>query len=156
MKKLILLLGIFIYATSATMAQDANQEMGLIGSILKSEIKVFFAQNIELKTTETEQFWETYDQFENEVKPISIQRFKLLENIINKGGELTQEDLDNKIVTLNKSQDKRRKVRFKYYKIYKKKLGVKVASQFYQIDSYISTRIAASLNEGMPIILPKD
>ena len=156
MKKLILLLGIFIYATSATMAQDANQEMGLIGSILKSEIKVFFAQNIELKTTETEQFWEIYDQFENEVKPISIQRFKLLENIINKGGELTQEDLDNKIVTLNKSQDKRRKVRFKYYKIYKKKLGVKVASQFYQIDSYISTRIAASLNEGMPIILPKD
>ncbi|MCT4587938.1 MAG: hypothetical protein N4A71_08965 [Carboxylicivirga sp.] len=156
MKKLILLLGIFIYATSATMAQDANQEMGLIGSILKSEIKVFFAQNIELKTTETEQFWEIYDQFENEVKPISIQRFKLLENIINKGGELTQDDLDNKIVTLNKSQDKRRKVRFKYYKIYKKKLGVKVASQFYQIDSYISTRIAASLNEGMPIILPKD
>lgn len=156
MRKLILSLAIGLLTINISSAQNTNQEIGLIGSILKSEIKVFFAQNIELKTSQNELFWQIYDQYEEEVKPISVQRFKLLEQVIERGGELTKEELDKKIIALNKSNNKRMKVRFKYYKIYKKKLGVKVASQFYQIDSYINTHIAATLNEGMPLIKPKD
>ena len=115
---------------------------------------MFFAQNIELATSEAEVFWDVYDDFNTELKPISRQRVDLIKGIIEKGSELTEDELDTKVVSLNKIIKKRQAVRMKYYKILKKKLGVKAASQFYQIDGYIYTHISASLNEGIPIIVP--
>jgi len=155
MKKLILSIALGIFTIASLTAQNNDQEIGLIGSILKSEIKVFFAQNIELASSEANLFWEIYEEYEEAVKPVSRERIKLMEEIIKKGGELTQDELDAKIILLQKSQKKRFDLRNKYYKVYKKKLSVKVAAQFYQIDSYIYTHIAASLNEGMPLVKPK-
>ena len=142
------------FVSNIAKAQMNEQEIDLMSSILKSEVKVFFAQNIELATNEAEVFWQTYDEYNAELKPVSKQRIELLKGVIEKGDELTEEELDNKIMSLSKILKKRQSIRMKYYKVLKKKLGVKVASQFYQIDGYIYTRIAASLNESMPIIVP--
>jgi len=154
MKKLLVLTLMSLLFFVCSKAQVSNQELGLIGSILKSEIKVYFAQNIELATHEAEAFWAIYDEYEVNLKPISEQRIKLLKRIIDKGGELTESELDAEILSLNKIVKKRQALRIKYYKIFKKKQGVRVASQFYQIDGYIYTRIAASLNESMPLVVP--
>ncbi len=155
MKKLLYVFILCSFAILPANAQNTDQEIGLIGSILKSEIKVFFAQNIELKTNESETFWSIYDQYESDLRTTSNQRIDLLKRIIEKGDELTEKDLDSKISELNKISKKRIDLRYKYYKLYKKKINVKVASQFYQIDSYIFTHISAALNEGIPLIIPK-
>ncbi len=156
MRKLLVLLIFGLFATSLSKAQVTEQEMSLIGSILKSEVKVFFAQNIKLATSEAEVFWATYDDYNEELKPVSEQRVELIKNVIQKEGEITEDELDSKIMSLSKILKKRQAIRMKYYKILKKKLGVKVASQFYQIDGYIYIQIAASLNESMPIIVPTE
>ncbi|GEM_PF-2214546 len=156
MRKLLLSFIVLASTSLTSVSQVTDQEIGLISSILKSEIKVFFAQNIELKTSEADLFWEIYDAYEAELKPLSNERIDLLKRIMQKGDNLTAEELDKKINALYKSQKKRIALRMKYYKTYKKKISPKVATQFYQIDGYIYTHVSASLNEGLPLIIPKE
>lgn len=155
MKKLLLIIYILAAGISGVNAQKTEQELGLIGSILKSEIKVFYAQNIKLSTSESEAFWAIYDEYEAALKPISNQRVELLKEIIAKEGALSEDELDKKIIALDKAQKDRQKLRMKFYKKFKKELGMKVAAQFYQIDGYIYTHINATIIESLPIIIPE-
>ncbi len=155
MKKILMIICISVIASASGInAQNTDPEIGLIKSMLKSEIKVFFAQNIKLKTSETETFWNIYDEYEAAMKPLSSQRIDLITNIIDKKGVLSEEELDKKIMALNKSLKARQALRMKYYKKFKKQLGIGIASQFYQIDGYIYTHINATMNESLPIIIP--
>lgn len=154
MRKLILSALVGLFSVVSAVAQMSEEEVGLMRSILKSEVKVYFAQNIELTTSEAAPFWEIYEAYEDELKPSSDARIKLMREIIKAEGVLSEEEVDAKIMEAIKLQKKRRDVRIKYYKLYKKKMGVKVAAQFYQLDQYINTLVTASLNEGMPIVMP--
>lgn len=155
MKKLIFTICLFAAMLSLTNAQTSEQELSLINSILKSEVKVFFAQNIKLSTAQTESFWNIYDEYEVALKPLSNQRIDLLKEIIKKEGVLNEEEFDKKIATLYKIQKDRLALRMKYYKKIKKELGIGIAAQFYQIDSYIYTQISANFNENFPIMVPE-
>lgn len=155
MKKLFITICLVTTMLSLSNAQSSDQELSLISSILKSEVKVFFAQNIKLSTTQTEAFWTIYDDYETALKPLSKQRIELLKEIIKKEGVLNEEDFDKKIATLYKIQKDRLALRMKYYKKIKKELGIGIAAQFYQIDSYIYTQISANFNENFPIMVPE-
>ncbi|TRX70832.1 hypothetical protein [Carboxylicivirga sp. M1479] len=156
MKKLLFILSLALLTNLTVKSQATTQEIGLIGSILKSEVKVFFAQNMDLATNEAETFWEIYEAYEAELKPMSQQRIKFLQSIAENEGKMTEEELDKTIQQGIKITKKRTSLRAKYYKQMKKKLGIKVASQFYQIDGYINAHISASLHEGLPLIIPTE
>jgi hypothetical protein len=156
MKRLLFISVICFVTLFTSKAQSTDDEIGLISSILKSEIKVFFAQNIELATSENELFWSIYDQYEADLKPLGNERIKLFKAVIDNSGKVSGEQLDKKISDLHKLNKKRQDLKFKYYKILKKKISLKVAAQFYQIDSYIQTNINASINEGIPLIVPTE
>ncbi len=155
MKKLFFTICLFTTMVSVSKAQTTDEELDLITSILKSEVKVFFAQNIQLSTTEAETFWTTYDEYETALKPISKKRIELMKEVIKKDGVLNEEEFDKKINELNKIHKERLALRMKYYKKLKKQLGIKTAAQFYQIDGYIYTQISANFNEGLPILVPE-
>lgn len=154
MRRLIFVLLVGVMSSFSAYSQMSDEEMDLMKSILKSEVKVFFAQNLELKTSEAELFWNIYDSYEEELKPAGNARIALMREIIKSEGKMPAEEIDKKIMEAIKLQKKRRSLRVKYYKIYKKKMGVEIASQFYQLDQYISTLVTASLNEGMPFVVP--
>lgn len=156
MRKLFLVLAIGLMSGFSVSAQMSDEEVDLMKSILKSEVKVFFAQNIKLKTSETEQFWELYEAYEEELKPTGNSRIALMKEIVQAEGKLSPEQVDGKIMEAIKLQKKRRGLRVKYYKLYKKKMGIDIAAQFYQLDQYISTLVTASLSEGMPFVVPTD
>ncbi|MCG8578558.1 MAG: hypothetical protein MI866_01485 [Bacteroidales bacterium] len=156
MKRLLFILGICLTVLTTSKAQSTDQEIGLIGSILKSEIKVYFAQNIELSTSENEVFWSIYDQYETDLKPLGNERIKLFQSVVDTSGKVSAEVLDKNIGELHKLNKKRQDLKYKYYKLLKKKLGIKVAAQFYQIDSFIQTNINASISAGLPLIVPSE
>ncbi len=153
MRRLLFVLLVGLMSTFSAFSQMSDEEVDLMKSILKSEVKVFFAQNLKLKTTEAEQFWNIYDSYEEELKPTSKARIALMRDIVQAEGKLPEAEVDAKIKEAIKLQKKRRDLRVKYYKLYKKKMSVQIASQFYQLDQYISTLVTASLNEGMPFVV---
>nr|WP_321453223.1 hypothetical protein [uncultured Carboxylicivirga sp.] len=153
MKKIVLMMAVGVFINLSLRAQVSTQEVNLMKSILKSEVKVFFAQNMKLKTTEVNQFWEIYDMYEAELLPIGNHRIEILRKIVGEKGALNESDIDNLIREASKLDKQRSKVRNKYYNLCKKKLNIGIAAQFYQLDVYIRTQIAAAIMEGSPLVV---
>jgi len=154
MKKIFLLLGIITVSMSA-FAQVTTDELELVKSILKSERKVFFVQNMELSTDEFNRFWPIYDKYQAEESKIQANVISDYKKMVNKGNELSDEELEQ----INKNYFTRRKkmiaLQMKYYKIVKKELGTEAATRFLQIDRFVDATIRASLFSEMPLIKKK-
>ena len=135
-------------------AQVSEQEANLMRSILKSEVKVFFAQNMKLKSSEANMFWEIYDLYEEELLPIGNRRVAILQEIIAGKGKLNEDDADRLVNEAEKIDKQRKKVRWKYYKVFKKKMSTSIAVQFYQLDAFIHSQVTASLNESGSFVVP--
>ena len=154
MRKIFLLLGIITIGFSA-FSQVSTDELQLIKSILKSERKVFFVQNMQLTTEEFNRFWPIYDKYEAEESKVQASTINDFKMMVNQGNKLTDEELDK----INKNYFARRKkmnaLEMKYYKIVKKEFGIGAATRFLQIDRYVDATIRASLFAEMPLIEKK-
>lgn len=154
MKKIYLtVLAAWVVVVSLS-AQVSEQEANLMRSILKSEVKVFFAQNIKLKSSEANMFWEVYDLYEEELLPVGNRRVAILQEIVKGKGRLSEDDADRLINEAEKIDKQRKKVRWKYYKILKKKMSTSIAVQFYQLDAFIHSQVTAAINEGGTLVVP--
>ncbi len=154
MKKIFLLLGIITVSMSA-FTQVTTDELELVKSILKSERKVFFVQNMGLSTEEFNKFWPIYDKYQAEESKIQASTIQDFKKMMNEGNELSDEELEK----INKNYFTRRKkmiaLQIKYYKIVKKELGTGAATRFLQIDRFVDATIRASLFSEMPLIEKK-
>ncbi|MBS2098046.1 hypothetical protein [Carboxylicivirga linearis] len=154
MKKIYLTVLAAWVAVVSLSAQVSEQEANLMRSILKSEVKVFFAQNIKLKSSEANMFWEIYDLYEEELLPVGNRRVAILQEIVKGKGKLSEDDADRLINEAEKIDKQRKKVRWKYYKILKKKMSTSIAVQFYQLDAFIHSQVTAAINEGGALVIP--
>lgn len=150
MRKLLLLLIVSVSGILTTIAQDKNDYSNSAISITEADVKGYFEKNMELKPTETEKFWKIYGQYVNELKPITDKNNQLLKDVIENKSMSTEEQIDQKILTSLNMQEKAIEIRIKYYNKIKAELNKNIASQFYQIDHYLSCYLAASLNEELP------
>ncbi len=154
MKKLFFLIGIIAIGITAK-SQVTIEELELVRSILHSERKVFFVQNMNLSTGEYDRFWPIFDKYNAEEAKVQASAITDYKKMVNKGDNLTNEELD----VINKDYFKRRKkmidLQNKYYKIVKKEFGTGAATRFLQIDRFVDTTIRASLFADMPLIEKK-
>ena len=97
-------------------------------------------------------FWNLYDAYETERKSLGKQRIDLLEKYANGYGSMDDkatDDMMKQTMTLQKSVDG---LIDTYYDKIKKSVGVKQASQFYQIESYLLSAIRVYLMGNIPFI----
>ncbi|TAJ05095.1 hypothetical protein DMA11_23585 [Marinilabiliaceae bacterium JC017] len=151
MRKLILLLAVVLFAGIAN-AQITNEEIALVKSILNSERKVFFAQNMDLTTVQSEIFWDIYEDYEKEKAPIGNLSIKLFKRLIKEEDTLDDKTLIELQKSSLKNQQRRLALKKKYFNIIRKKIDVDVAVRFTQIDEYVNTMVSASLLESMPLV----
>ena len=154
MKKFFFLIGIIAFSFTAN-SQVTIEELELVRSILHSERKVFFVQNMNLSTGEYDRFWPIFDKYNAEEVKVQASAITDYKKMVNKGDSLTDEELD----VINKDYFKRRKkmlsLQEKYCKIVKKEFGTGAATRFLQIDRFIEATIRASLFADMPLIEKK-
>ena len=154
MKKIFLLLSIITFSFNA-FSQVTTDELELVKSILKSERKVFFVQNMDLSTEEFNRFWPVYDKYQAEESKIQANVITDYKKMVNQGNELSDEELE----VINKNYFTRRKkmnaLQVKYYKIVKKGFGTGAATRFLQIDRFVDATIRATLFSEMPLIEKK-
>ena len=154
MKKVFLLIGIITVGLTA-FSQVTTQELELVKSILKSERKVFFVQNMQLSTEEFNRFWPIYDKYQEEESKVQANVISDYKKMVNESDKLTDEELDK----INKNYFSRRKkmvaLQMKYYKMVKKELGTEAATRFLQIDRFVDATIRATLFSEMPLIKKK-
>lgn len=149
-KKLITSLILTIVAYSS-LAQSAQTEVEIIQETFGLEKKLLVANFMELGD-DADNFWKIYDEYEMERKELGINRLKIIADYAECYPNLT----DNHILELfEKTKDFKKsfnKLQEKYFNRMRKEVGVSTAAQFWQLESYVSAIIQASIYSQIPFI----
>ena len=151
MKKYLLIIAV-IFMASFAHAQSNAEEVDLIQAAFGMAKKDIVSAFVQPSATQSDAFWDLYDAYETQRKVLGKQRIVLLEQYAEQYESLTSEQADEwttKALALQKETDK---LIATYYKKVKVATDGLVATQFYQVESYILTGIRMELLDGIPFV----
>lgn len=156
MKKITLFIAAFL-CLNISFAQDAlTEEIEIVQNLFGAEKRTIIEENINLDGVDSAAFWKIYDAYEIERKEIGKQKLELLHQYTTQKGAVTNmqaEELLKKSINLRSAEDSNI---YKAVKKLKKATSPLVASQFYQIEHYISDGIRFSILDNIDFIQDKD
>jgi len=124
----------------------------MVQSDFGMEKKAMVAEFIQLDGEQADAFWTLYDEYEAKRKQLGQRRLALLEayaDTYDSMNDATAEAILKDMMSLQTATDK---LISTYAKKIKKKVNVKSAAQFYQIEGYILSKIRATILENIPVI----
>jgi hypothetical protein len=145
------ILGFVMFITMGSFAQTQN-EIDMIQSAFgmqKDEIVKAFVQPTK---ENADAFMALYNEYEVKRKEIGKKRIAVLEKYAEIWENITDEQADEimkEVLAINLEYDKLIK---SYYNKIKKVSGAKVATQFYQVETYILTYIRYTIYESIPFV----
>jgi uncharacterized membrane-anchored protein YhcB (DUF1043 family) len=145
------ILGFVMLITMGSFAQTQN-EIDMIQSAFgmqKDEIVKAFVQP---SKESADAFMALYNEYEVKRKEIGKKRIAVLGEYAKEWENITDEQADElmkDVFAINIEYDKLIK---SYYNKIKKVSGAKVATQFYQVETYISTYIRYTIYENIPFV----
>jgi hypothetical protein len=155
MKKYILIIAA-LFMASFTYAQSNKEEVDLIQAAFGMDKKAAVAEFVKPSASQKDAFWKLYDEYETQRKELGKQRITLLEQYANQYKTMTSEQADawsKKVMDLQKKTDNL--ITTYYGKIKGISDGI-VATQFYQIESYILTAIRITVLDEIPFVQKKN
>ena len=135
-----------------SMAQSNTEDVDFVQSIFGMEKKALVAEFIQLEGTEGDDFWMLYDEYETKRKDLGKLRIELLEAYAatyDSMDDAMAEAILKDMIMLQTNTDK---LISSYAKKIKKKVNVKTAAQFYQIEGYVVSKIRSEILENIPVI----
>lgn len=153
MKKTIFTLILTLVTMSSTVfAQSNKEEVDLMQSVFGMEKKAMVAEFIQLDGNKNDVFWTIYDEYEVKRKELGQRRLTLLNNYANSYNTLDETATGNILNEMMQLQVNTDRLIGTYARKIKKKVDVKTAAQFYQIEGYILSKIRVSILENIPVI----
>lgn len=150
MRKLFIsLLVTFISISSFSQAKSEVDLMQALFGITKLEVVNAFVKPSE---AEKEAFTTLYNEYETKRMELGKVRIELLNEYAEKWEGMTSEQADEWMKKVLDASAKRDKLIRTYYKKIKKATNAKVATQFYQIETYILTSIRLAIYENIPFV----
>jgi len=154
MKKLVLFITVILFV-NVSFAQDYSiEEIEVIQNLFGAEKKSIIEENVDLTGVDADAFWKLYQEYETTRKEIGKDKIELLHKYETKS-KLTNEQVESLMQTaipLRKDEDS---LIEKYYKKIKKATNPIVATQFYQIEHYISDGIRFAILNNMDFVQDK-
>jgi hypothetical protein len=147
---------LFIFAalffTSIAFAQTYTEEVDLMQAAFGMAKKDVVSSFVQPSPAQSDAFWKLYDEYETQRKALGKERIELIEQYAKQYENMTSEQADawmSKVIALQKKTDK---LISAYYKKVKGVTDGLVATQFYQVESYILTGIRMELLEEIPFV----
>ena len=151
MKKLLLFVAGLMVIGFAN-AQSNKEEVDLMQAAFGMEKKAIVEQFVIPSEETSAAFWTLYDEYETSRKDLAKKRIELLNQYAEMYDTMTDEQADafmKEVIALGKSTDK---LLYTYYGKVKKATSPIVATQFFQIESYILTGIRFQILDAIPFI----
>jgi hypothetical protein len=133
-------------------AQSAKEEVEIMQAAFGMDKRAAVAEFVKPSESQKVAFWEIYDEYETKRKDLGKERIELLKQYANQYQKMNGEQSDiwtKKVIALQKKTDLLLET---YYHKVKKISDGKVATQFYQIESYILTGIRMQILQEVPFI----
>ena len=151
MKSLFTILCSLLISFSA-FAQNFENEVAVYQSIYGMEKSIIVEEIINLEETDSEVFWNLYNEYEGKRKELGQLRIELIANYAENYNDLTDEKMDELVNKTAKLNSELNKIILAYYQKIKKQNNTKVAAQFYQLENFFLTEIRAAILEQIPFI----
>lgn len=151
MRKVILIIAAVFMATYAWTQTD-KEEIDLLQAALGMEKKQIVANFVKPSDTQKDAFWKLYDEYETQRKKLGKERIELLKQYADQYLTMTPEQADawtKKVIDLQKKTDG---LIITYYGKVKAISDGLVATQFYQIESYILSAIRMKILDEVPFV----
>lgn len=151
MKKYLLIIAV-AFLTSAAFSQSYTEEVDLMQAAFGMAKKDLVSAFVQPSVSQSDAFWALYDEYETARKELGKERIALLEKFAKQYANMTSEQADaftTKALALQKKTDK---LIATYYKKVKGVSDALVATQFYQVESYILTGIRMELLAELPFV----
>lgn len=153
MKKVLFASALALFMlTNTVTAQSNNEEIDMIQSVFGMEKKAFVAEFIQLDGPKAEAFWMLYDEYEIKRKELGKRRLALLQayaDTYDSMDDATTTEILKETIALKAGTDN---LITSYTKKIQKKVDVKTAAQFYQIEGYLLSKIRTNILESIPVI----
>jgi hypothetical protein len=150
MKNLFMIAMLFIAAIGYS--QSNKEEVDLFQALYGMDKKSIMAEFVTLNPSQKDAFWKTYDAYEMERKELGKQRIALLEKYAMNYGTMDESTMDGIMKSVIDLGLKTDKLQADYYKKIKKAAGVKPASQFLQLETYLTSAIRTAILDEIPFI----
>ncbi|MEI7981868.1 MAG: hypothetical protein WCI71_09445 [Bacteroidota bacterium] len=151
MKKYILIIAALFLASFAY-TQSNKEEVDFMQAAFGMEKKAVVADFVKPSPAQKDAFWKLYDEYETQRKELGKQRIVLLQQYADQYLTMTAVQADawtTKVIDLQKKTDN---LIVTYYSKVKLISDGLVATQFYQIESYILTAIRAQVLQNVPFL----
>lgn len=153
MKNIFLIISLFFTVSLVGNAQNLDAET--IKSVIKTEKRIFFMENMNVSLEEATKFWELYDKFELDNSELSREKTKLFEELINETDGFTDEEAHAMIDDLLVLQQKSLKLKKKHMKLMQKELSPKTVARFFQLNELVNSFLKTQILSELPIVEAK-
>jgi|WetSurMetagenome_2_1015567.scaffolds.fasta_scaffold526397_1 hypothetical protein len=150
MKNVLIIPILFLYTLG--FSQSNKEEVDLFQAMYGKDKKSVVADFIKPDPSQKDAFWKTYDEYEAKRKDLGKQKISLLEKYAKNYGTMddaTMDDIMKEMIDMAKKTDN---LQADYYGKMKKVAGVKAASQFLQLEAYLTSAIRTAVLDEIPFI----
>ena len=154
MKKYIFIATALLMASFAW-SQSNKEEVDLMQAAFGMDKKAAVADFVHPSATQKDAFWKVYDEYETQRKALGKQRIELLKQYADQYQKMTSVQADawtKKVIVLQQKTDAL--ITTYYGKVKSVSDGI-VATQFYQIETYILNAIRSEILEAVPFLPAK-
>ena len=141
-----------IFSIFLVQGQSNIDEVELLQSAYGMEKKAIVEGFIKLDKTKSDAFWMTYEQYEVDRKDLGKKRIEILSDYAENYEKMSDEKMDEIVKMTLKQQKDLTKLIGKSYKKIKSTVGVKEATQFYQLETYLLAVIRTEILLSIPFI----
>ncbi len=149
MKKLVLMLGVFMFSYGNSQAQELLE---LLKRDLNKEKRQLVAEAMDIKEENKTAFWEVYGEYETATNSLIDMRAKNIEKFADNYENLTDDVADEIASTYMSSKASQLKIQKSTYKKLKKLMGAKQAARFIQIMNQVQLLIDVQIASEVPLI----
>jgi len=147
----ILLFFIFNFFSTQAFTQQATQvELETAKMFLQYERETIFIEALQLSVSQAAVFHPIYVEFNKEKRILDDLLIKLFVQYSDNYNRLDHKVMYNFIKLSKEHQKKESQVRKKYYRKLGKAISTELASQFYEVDDFISTTLRLNILMGLP------
>lgn len=133
-------------------AQSNTEEITLIQSVYGMEKRDLIAKHMKLEASQSDFFWQMYDEYEITRKEIGMKRARNIEEYAKKYENLSNFDADAIMKTTFEVNNEFIKLWDKTYNKMAKSLSSVTAAQFIQAEIFLETMVRQELAMQIPLI----
>jgi hypothetical protein len=134
----------------------SDRDIELLRQDLRSQKQRLIAQNLPMDESEAVKFWAAYNRYNDELRPINDEKFRLIKQYRDSWGAVTDGDALVYIRRWLELDAQAHELRSKYVLDFSRALPGKKAATFFQLDRRISMMIDLQISSQIPLANSQD